>query len=73
MKTLEELYVELERLQEEIKLSIMRYDPRNSAYIAVHSEDPPFMYWVLEKPLRRMSEVRYEIYCKSYVQKDVDK
>lgn len=73
MKTLEELQEELDRLREEVNLSIVRYDPRDASYVPVHSTDPPYAYWVLEKPLMQMYEVRRQIFSLMYPQKDVDK
>lgn len=72
MKTLEELREELTRLREEVNLSIVRYDPRDSSYVPVHSTDPPYAYWVLGKPLMQMYEVRRQIFLRIYLQEVVD-
>lgn len=75
MKTLEELREELNRLREEVKDSIRHDHPDISGptYVLVDDELPPYAYWVLEKPLMQMYEVRRQIFCLMYPQKDVDK
>lgn len=75
MNTLEELQKELTRLLEEIKDSIRHDAPDGSEepYILVDDELPPYAYWVLEKPLMQMYEVRRQMFSLMYPQKDVDK